>query len=425
MSGQPAMSAQPAMACATLAASGELLERNSEWLAQFAERELRSIVHPLDLLNWNQSEAQVVTANGPMPRAVCIRVWSNGLWQRRHLCTQTLADGRRQCWLLAAADGESSASGHAPPAPPLPTELVGNVVHSFNNYLSAMMGFCELALFDIDSNHPSYSQLQTVLDSGNNAVMFTRDLLAIARRSVLQKDRLDSRDWLLPILNSYPVKLQGEIPSVAIDTDTVASARVLHDIFRFFADAAPSGLSVQVRQCSLPALVAQPLALRAGEFLRIDIRDQSAGMSVLQAQQLFEPYFSTKAVRAQKGIGLAPAYGIWRQFGGFAGVFSEVNVGNHVVLLYPLAPSEEPLTPALVATGAAASAPRFVPVVTPFPLVALLAHIDLAKSNQVPAWLTPEEAAQSLAELDVDLILTSLTANKLVTGPGQTVRHWG
>jgi signal transduction histidine kinase len=69
--------------------------------------------------------------------------------------------------------------------------------------------------------------------------------------------------------------------------------------------------------------------------LRIEVRDEGAGIALEALPRIFEPFFTTKDVGEGTGLGLSVAYGIVKDHGGWIDVASEVGQGSTFTVWLP------------------------------------------------------------------------------------------
>ena len=81
--------------------------------------------------------------------------------------------------------------------------------------------------------------------------------------------------------------------------------------------------------------------LADGRYLRIDVRDQGPGIPDENRTYLFEPFFTTKEVGEGTGLGLALAYGIVREHGGWISVESSPGAGSVFTIHLPAGSAAE------------------------------------------------------------------------------------
>ena len=68
----------------------------------------------------------------------------------------------------------------------------------------------------------------------------------------------------------------------------------------------------------------------------ITIGDHGTGMGEDTLERVFEPFFTTKDVGEGTGLGLAVAYGIVQEHGGFITVESKLGEGSRFEVYLPL-----------------------------------------------------------------------------------------
>lgn len=370
---------------------GSLSQANTRWASEFPPlRSLAELLHPVDALRLRNAVRLHATLQIP------VRMLRQGQWHRAQAFLTPQSAGS-----VLSLVGEP-ANGSAWSSTPAHAELLGGVVHSVNNYLSAMMGFSELALLDVHATHPAYGQLQTVLDSGQQAVQFTRDLLACAGRAVLEKRRFGLTGWLRQQMSQHDIPLAMTEQECAIDADPDWLARALAVALAFLREGEPQVLTAEFQTCQLSSAAASALAVRAGRYGVLCLRDRGRGLDSRHLPTLLQPYYSSKTVRGRKGLGLAPLEGIVRQHGGSVLTLAEANEGIAMLLLLPLmCDGQAPIEPGTAGTQ------RTAWLLTELPWLADLAHAQLTPVGIAVAGVNQSDAQHLLADATrPDLLLS-------------------
>lgn len=70
-------------------------------------------------------------------------------------------------------------------------------------------------------------------------------------------------------------------------------------------------------------------------YIRINVNDTGSGISPENLEQIFDPFYTTKAVGQGTGLGLSIVYGIVKKHGGYVEVKSKINVGSTFSVYLP------------------------------------------------------------------------------------------
>jgi PAS domain S-box-containing protein len=204
-------------------------------------------------------------------------------------------------------------------------QFAGGIAPDFNNLLTSIHGFAELALEQLVEADPARKDLDQVLLGAERASAITSKLLAFTRRQVLLPTDVDPGgvvSGLVPMLK--PLLGDGIELTVEIAADhawVVVDATQLEQVIVNLAinarDAMPTGgtLAIGVHDLT-PVDPDRPDAdLTAGPFVRITVQDSGFGMDEETQARMFDPFFSTKEGKGT-GLGLSTVFGIVAQSGG-------------------------------------------------------------------------------------------------------------
>jgi PAS domain S-box-containing protein len=227
--------------------------------------------------------------------------------------------------------------------------LAGGVAHDFNNMLAVIQGYAELALEKTSPEEVLHQDLREIRQAAKRATALTRQLLAFARKQVLQKTDLDLND-LIQDFSRMIKRLIGEDIDIKmsladdlppIDADPAMMEQILLNLSVNARDAMPDGgtLAVETRQVHLDESYAQArFEVTPGDYVMLAVSDTGAGMDGETREKIFEPFFTTKGPAKGTGLGLATVYGIVKQHGGNIWVYSELDQGTTFKVYLPVAP---------------------------------------------------------------------------------------
>jgi signal transduction histidine kinase len=268
--------------------------------------------------------------------------------------------------------------------------LAGGVAHDLNNALTAIVGYTELALGALASDHAARPDVEEIRRAAERAESVTRQLLAFSRKQLLEP-RVFSLQETIGTLQRMLERLLGrtitlstvtapDLPPIYGDPGQIQQALV--NLAVNARDAMPDGgrLTVQASRVQIDdahARTHQPLV--AGDYVEIAVSDTGRGMSADTQRHMFEPFFTTKGVGKGTGLGLAMVYGTVKQSGGFIFVDSQEGRGTTFRLYFPPAAAQQPPRPA-AATHTTADATTIL-VVDDEPIVRALVVSTLKREG--------------------------------------------
>jgi two-component system, cell cycle sensor histidine kinase and response regulator CckA len=229
--------------------------------------------------------------------------------------------------------------------------LAGGVAHDFNNLLTVIIGFAQLIQADTDNDATTRPYIDQIVESSNRAADLTRSLLAFSRKQRIEVAPHSLNDVvrnaaallkrLLPEDIDVSLSLADEELTVGIDATQID--QVLMNLATNARDAMPHGgaFTVSTQRILMEGdFIKTHRFGRIGEYAKLSVADNGAGMDPATMERIFEPFFTTKEVGKGTGLGLASTFGIVKQHGGYITVSSKPSQGTTFDIYLPLI--EEP-----------------------------------------------------------------------------------
>src|SRR5712691_7685776 len=239
-------------------------------------------------------------------------------------------------------------------------QLAGGIAHDFNNVVGAILGWAELGFEQNRATPQIADRFARIREQAERAAALTRELLAFARRQVLQPQAVDINavtSGLVSFLDKVIARdIELKVITAAVDAvkaDPTQLEQVLMNLCLNARDAMPDGgrLLIETEMVELDDSYCRfyPYVV-PGRYAVLSISDTGMGMDSETRERIFEPFFTTKERGKGTGMGLATAYGIVKQHGGFIHVYSEPGQGSLFRVYLPALEG-------LVANGASVNAP--------------------------------------------------------------------
>jgi len=235
-------------------------------------------------------------------------------------------------------------------------QLAGGIAHDFNNLLAVIINYAafvannlDLAAADAQDEERWRSMREDVEQirlAGERAAHLTHQLLAFARRDVVQSEIVDVNKVVNDV-EQLLLRTLGEhvqlVSSLAADLwpvliDPGQLEQIIVNLAVNARDAMPDGGTLRIDTANVEvdeAYIASRPELSPGPHMRLRVSDAGMGMSPEVVQRAFDPFFTTKPPGQGTGLGLATVYGIIQQAGGRARIYSEPGVGTTFTVLLP------------------------------------------------------------------------------------------
>lgn len=224
--------------------------------------------------------------------------------------------------------------------------LAGGVAHDFNNLITVIFG-CVDEASDLSPSPDVRSELQQIRATADRAASLTHQLLAFSRTQELQPKIVDLGDTLTG-MGRLLRRLIGEdiaidilcatqLPQVRVDPHQLE--QVVVNLAVNARDAMPAGGRLTLSTRATTFAEDRPnrgFSIPAGDYVELRVGDTGSGMSLEIQERIFEPFYSTKGDQGT-GLGLATAYGIVKQSGGFILVDSATDRGTTFTMYFPIA----------------------------------------------------------------------------------------
>jgi PAS domain S-box-containing protein len=227
--------------------------------------------------------------------------------------------------------------------------LAGGIAHEFNNILSAIMGYTDMALGKLNKKSPIRRYLGQAYKAGERARDLVKQILTFSRQS---------EEKLRPLRISLIVKevlklMRASLPStitirqdIQSDLDTVlADPAQIHQIMMNLCTNAAYAMretkgELKVSLVPVEIKPRDPLiilhGLTPGMYLKLTVSDTGAGIAPEIISRIFDPFFTTRRPGEGSGMGLSVLHGIVKICHGAITVESEMGKGTEFHVYLPL-----------------------------------------------------------------------------------------
>lgn len=229
--------------------------------------------------------------------------------------------------------------------------LTGGIAHDFNNLLTGILGYSSLLKTILPQTGQGHEAADYIERSARRASQLTRQLLAYARRETPTFRPVDLRGvtgeaiGILSRSVNRNVEIHAEFhePQEPVAGDACTLLQALMNLGVNASDAMPGGghLTFSTSPFVSDGKVSlNDVLVPEGRYVSLCVADTGSGIPEEIRDEVFAPFFTTKAPGEGTGLGLSMVYSCVRSHGGFVRLVSSVGVGTTFQILLPV--MEEP-----------------------------------------------------------------------------------
>ena len=224
--------------------------------------------------------------------------------------------------------------------------LAGGISHDFNNILSAIVGYTNLAKLEFKGEGKLGKYLDTIEEASERAKTLVQQILAFSRKTEGVKEPVKVADIvkeaLMLLRSSLPSTIQIK-QSIESDLFAVVDPTEIHQVMMNLCTNAYHAmqdfggiLSISLTERVVKGEDCFPdSGVADGTYLVLEVSDTGCGMDEETRSKIFEPYFTTKDTGVGTGLGLSVVHGVVTSYRGYIHVYSLPGKGTAFSVFLP------------------------------------------------------------------------------------------
>ncbi len=231
--------------------------------------------------------------------------------------------------------------------------LAGGIAHDFNNLLAVILGNISFAKMLLNDDEKAIKRLDEAeratvrgKDLSYKLLTFARGGTPVKKLTILDELIHDAAELTAAGSNT---RCAFEIPDglYRAEVDEGQMRQVIHNLVMNAREAMPEGGTVTILAQNVNLTRSNGIPLPPGNYVCISIEDTGIGITEEHLERVFDPYFTTKEMGSEKGmgLGLAICYSIVKNHHGYINVKSKRGAGTTVYVYLPARASLEDIRP--------------------------------------------------------------------------------
>jgi two-component system, NtrC family, sensor kinase len=228
-------------------------------------------------------------------------------------------------------------------------KLASGIAHELGTPLNVVSGRAKLIAAGKVHGEQIGESASIIAQQADRMTRIIRQLLDFARRRGVNRTTVELEQivrhasTILDVLAkkcSVDITISARSALPKVELDPVPIEQVITNVVINGIQSMPEGGRLAIELSAGDFLPPPEHGGGEGAYVRLDVRDEGAGIARDDLPRIFEPFFTTKDVGEGTGLGLSVAYGIVRDHGGWIAVASEPGQGATFSVYLPVrAPS--------------------------------------------------------------------------------------
>jgi len=228
-------------------------------------------------------------------------------------------------------------------------QLTAGLAHNFNNMLQGVIG--NLDLGSLKASDELIPFLEDAAFDAERAGKLLQQLMLFYRNEQGSHVRVDMKAVVNDAVALCRQTFPPDVEIVVDDAASIPSATgEQHQLRQCIINICTNAKEALIQRTDLTDRVIRihlestsfspeddvgPPEVIAGQYACVRISDEGIGMDEGTRERMFEPFFTTKQSASPAGLGLAVAYGIVRDHGGWIDSTSEPGKGTELIVYLP------------------------------------------------------------------------------------------